>query len=85
MADLDDLACMVFAANVPKARWITVRAWREAGYGGTREWPATRVRRRPEYDKSPLLHRPRQTWDPAYVAEVQAHYEKCTVKTTPII
>jgi hypothetical protein len=42
--------CIVFAATRPKAKWVAVKAYREAGYGKRGEWPIISICRDPMYD-----------------------------------
>lgn len=48
--EVNDHRCIVFATTAPKARWIAVKGWREAGYGRKGEWPSVSAGRRPYLD-----------------------------------
>ena len=65
---IDDMGCICFAATAPKARWMAVKAYWEAGYGRKGVWPCPVAARRPIYDNSPLADRdPGRTYTEEYV------------------
>lgn len=49
--EIYDLRAVVFAATNPKARWLAVKAYWEAGYGSKRVWPRPKAWREPRLDK----------------------------------
>jgi len=52
---LNDFHPICFASTKAAAQWIAVSAWREAGFGGYREWPwKLSAHRRPDLDGFPL-------------------------------
>ena len=51
--NIDSMRCFVFAATAPKARWLAVRGYWEAGYGRKGLWPNTSAYRAERYDNSP--------------------------------
>lgn len=64
----DHAPCVVFAPTKPKARWLAVKNYREAGYGrGRGDWPSVVAWRAPQYDKSPLASQPPKAWCEDYV------------------
>lgn len=52
--EIDSMTCVVFATTKPKARWLAVSAYWEAGYGRKRMWPRPVAWREPRFDKSAL-------------------------------
>lgn len=49
--EIYDMRAVVFAATNPKARWLAVKAYWEAGYGSKRVWPRPKAWREPRLDK----------------------------------
>ncbi len=66
---IDDKSCIVFAPTKPKARWIAVRSYREAGYGRPDVWPNAVAAREPMYDGSRLAERESRAWTEEYAQE----------------
>lgn len=66
-----DMTAIVFATTAPKARWIAVRGYWEAGYGRRGMWPSAKARRCERHDNSPLRDCPPQPWTPSYVEELR--------------
>lgn len=64
-----DMACIVFAKNAAQAKWRAVKGWRDAGYGGKRQWPCVSARRNPRYDNFPHKDQGR-CWTPEYVRDL---------------
>lgn len=64
--EINSLLLIVFAPTKPKARWIAVRSYREAGYGREGVWPPVTAKRVPSLDKSSLRHRAQKAWAPEY-------------------
>lgn len=48
---VNDMTCVVFAFSKPKARWIAVDCYREAGCGRPGEWPSVNAVRAPELNR----------------------------------
>ena len=36
---IGDMTCVAFAESAPKARWLAVKSYWNAGYGNRRVWP----------------------------------------------
>lgn len=71
--EVDTYTSIVFATTAPKARWIAVRGYWEAGYGrGPGNWPpGVSAWRCERHDKSPLRDRGPKCWTPSYVEELR--------------
>lgn len=69
--EIDTMNAIVFAETAPKARWIAVKAYREAGYGLRGSWPSCCARRCERHDNSVLRDRPQQAWTPSYVEDMR--------------
>lgn len=69
IVEINSLTCIVFATTLPKAKWIALRGYREAGYGRCGQWPTTSAGRMPRYDKSPLRFKKSQPWVEDYVRD----------------
>ena len=48
--DIDGTPCIVFDLTAAKAKWVAVKAYREAGYSRRGVWPQMSIKRAPEYD-----------------------------------
>ena len=44
-------SAIVFAETAPKAKWLAVRSYWDAGYGEKGSWPACGTKREPRFDK----------------------------------
>lgn len=55
--EINSMECIVFATTAPKARYIAVRGYWEAGYGSRRVWPRAIAWREQRYDRSSLRER----------------------------
>jgi hypothetical protein len=65
--EINSMTCIVFAATEPKARWLAVKSFWEAGYGHRGVWPRPSARRVPELDTSPLReHSANRCYAPEY-------------------
>jgi hypothetical protein len=66
--EIHTMRCVVFAATAPKARWIAVKSYWEAGYGQKGMWPRPHAWRAPHFDKSRLAkENPRVAYGEEYV------------------
>lgn len=68
--EINSMSCIVFAPTKPKARWIAVKSYWEAGYGrGNGTWPSgVHAARVPMFDKSRIARETRQqAWGRDYV------------------
>ena len=52
--EINYMTCIVFTTTAPKARYIAVKGYWEAGYGSRKVWPRAVAWREPRYDKSML-------------------------------
>lgn len=68
---LYEMSCVVFAKSAAQARWLAVKGWRDAGYGGRRQWPTVSARRNPRYDGFYRKTEGR-CWTPEYVRDLTA-------------
>jgi hypothetical protein len=68
--EINDMSAIVFAATAPKARWLAVKGYREAGYGSRREWPSVKAKRVERYDRSVLRSHEQKCWTPSYVEDM---------------
>jgi len=64
-----EMSCIVFAKNAAQAKWRAVKGWRDAGYGGKRQWPSVSARRNPRWDSFPHKDQSR-CWIPEYVRDL---------------
>lgn len=64
---IDGMCCVAFAPTKPKAQWVAVRAYREAGYGLAGSWPSTITRRAECYDRCTLRHLKQKAWAEEHV------------------
>lgn len=65
--ELNEWRTICFGPTPAAAKWQAVAAFREAGYGGRRWWPAhLKASRRPEYDTF-LWRDCRSAWAEEYV------------------
>lgn len=67
--EIHGVVCVVFAATKPKANWIAVKAFREAGWGRRGEWPRPKAVRAPSLDKSYLRDDPPRAYIADYVRD----------------
>lgn len=65
-----DLRAIVFATTAPKARWLAVKGYREAGYGRRGAWPSVRAMRAERYDRSVLRSGEQKCWTESYVEDM---------------
>lgn len=66
--DINSMTAITFAKTAAAARWNTVRAYWDAGFGRQGKWPNAKAKRVPELDQCPLKDRePRKCWVPEYV------------------
>lgn len=70
---IDDMTAIVFATTAPKARWIAVRGYWEAGYGrGRGNWPSgVRARRCERHDNNPLRDKGPKCWTPSHAEDMR--------------
>jgi hypothetical protein len=64
--EIYSMRCIVFATTAPKARWVAVRSYWEAGYGQKGMWPRPHAARCSAFDKSYLAQEDATkayTWD----------------------
>ena len=65
---IDDMHCICFAMSAPKARWMAVHGYWDAGFGRRGLWPRAVATRKPEYDNSPIRKMGKgKCWVPEYV------------------
>ena len=67
--EIDSMSTIVFAATKPKAQWIAVKGYREAGFGRRGTWPRALAGREPRFDHSPLKERGPRCWSREYVED----------------
>lgn len=67
--EINAMRCIVFAATRDKAKWVAVKAYREAYGGGRKEWPNPAAVRAPRFESSLLRNEPPRAWSESYVAE----------------
>jgi hypothetical protein len=65
--EVSSIPCVVFASSWPKAKWIAVKSYREAGYGVKGSWPSCRGGRTKEYDGSTLKKDGPRAYSEGYV------------------
>lgn len=68
--EVDSMTCIVFAPTLPKAKWIAVKGYRDAGYGRKGEWPPVSAGRAERFDRSPLRNQPPRPWTEDYVLDM---------------
>ena len=66
--EIQDMSGICAAASAPKARWIAVRNYWEAGYGRKGLWPRPVAVREPRFDNHPTLVRdPHRIYNEQYL------------------
>ena len=71
--EINSMSCIVFAESKPKARWIAVKSYWEAGFGRRRAWPRPTVWRAEQYDNSPLRDHFQRAWSEEHVKGKKRH------------